>query len=183
MQSQIYEESWHWMIAFGHLAPVLHSSNKKEEIFVKDDFPEERVKVSGYFKKGPRVPVTNSQRDLMIDGIKRLLLDGVITNVEIYCELEELGLLPESNGKLFSEHSLSAYITQAKKDLFPSTNQVKELVVSMFKFGFGRKEIEVKLKTSSQYVRQCLIEAGLIEKQKSRRPRRNNQKGYQNGIS
>lgn len=178
MQTQIHEDYWHWMMAFGHLAPVLYSYNKKEEVFVKDDFPEERIKVSGYFKKGPRVPATDSQRALMIQEIKRLLLDGVISNGEIYAELEELGVLPELDGKLFSKHTLANYILKAKRDLFPDNKQTQELIVSMFKFGFGRKEIEVKLKTSSQYVRQCLIESGLIEKQKSKRPMRDNQKGH-----
>lgn len=157
MQAQIYKDDWHWMMGFGHLAPVLTFSNKTE------------IKSTGYFKSGHRVPASDSQKAVMIKEIKRLLSEGITKNIDIYYELEGLGVLPEFNGKLFSEHTLSSYITQAKRDLFPDNKQVQEHIVSMFRDGIGRKEIEVKLRTSSQYIRQCLIRAGLIDKRKSTR--------------
>ena len=64
--------------------------------------------------------------------IKKMLLKGSFRNSDVYCELLETGLLYGNDGDLLAESSFGAYMSHARRELYPDGAKKKDLVIKMY---------------------------------------------------
>ena len=140
----IHKASWHWMINFNHVSPVIFSSlsYKKPENIIDDE--------DNFHNH-----MTNEQRNALKQAIKPYL-STIYLNSEIYDKLKGNSLIRKSNGMDFSSQAINHYINSARKEFGipkpekPATKTTR--AIELIKSGVKRREIVKILKMNPKHL-------------------------------